>query len=198
MLLLLPLIKGLILTIWLRIRICSKKLTIALYRNIIKGMKAPRGGSTLRQVAYAQRILGAKGNSRKEIALNVGYSMSAANSVKSHIESKPGFHNAMAKLAKESNNSALSAMQEFKSRGFKDFSNKDLVGALNAIGGAWSKFNERGSKAQLTQSTPNRLRTVILQQVENQTVNNLPAGTDQPQEIIDVEVGEAQDDPNDF
>jgi hypothetical protein len=132
-------------------------------------MKAPRGGSTIRQTAYAQRVFGAQGVDKKSIALSVGYSPSCANSVKDHIENSEGFHNAMAKLANDSNNIALKVMEEFKARGFSNFSNKDLVGALNAIGQAWSKFNQLDPRKN-SEPTPNRLRTIILQQVENQTV----------------------------
>ena len=128
----------------------------------------PRG-SSLRQLAYARRIFGGQGITKKEIALDVGYSPNVANSIASHVESTAGFNNAMAILAVESNNLALAAMHEFKARGFEDFSNKDLVGVLNAIGNAWSKFNavkpERGDG-----QSGNKLRTVILQQVKNQTI----------------------------
>lgn len=131
-------------------------------------MNHPRKGSSPKQVAYARRVFGGQGVSKKQIALDVGYSPNVANSISSHIENKPGFNNAMAKLAVDSNNLALSAMHEFKARGFEDFSNKDLVGALNAIGNAWSKFNAVPKDQNGTPST-NRLRTVILQQIENQT-----------------------------
>lgn len=128
-------------------------------------------GSTMKQIAYARRIFGAEGKNKKQIALDVGYSPSVANSIAAHIENKPGFNNAMALLAADSNNLALAAMHEFKARGFADFSNKDLVGALNAIGSAWSRFNAVPKGEGGTPST-NKLRTVILQQIENQTVNN--------------------------
>ena len=125
----------------------------------------------MKQMAYAKRIWGGQGTNKKQTALDVGYSSNVSNSVSSHIENKPGFNNAMAALAIDSNNLALAAMHEFRARGFEDFSNKDLVGALNAIGNAWSKFNAEG-RAQPRQSQENnKLRTVILQQVENQTVN---------------------------
>ena len=121
----------------------------------------------MKQMAYARRLLGAKGTSKKDIALDVGYSPNVANSISSHIENKPGFNNAMAALALESNNLALAALHEFKSRGFEDFSNKDLVGALNAIGSAWSRFNKQGEGERPKREGQNKLRTVILQQVEN-------------------------------
>ena len=133
-------------------------------------MFVKRKGSSLKQLAYAKRLLGAQGTTKKDIALDVGYSPTTANSIKSHIEDKPGFNNAMAALALESNNLALAAMHEFKARGFEDFSNKDLIGALNAIGSAWARFNVvKPSKSD--NPNANKLRTVILQQVENQTIS---------------------------
>lgn len=135
--------------------------------------KINKNGSTPKQMAYARRIFGGQGVSKKQIALDVGYSRYSANSVVSKIENKPGFNNAMAKLAINSNNLALAAMAEFKARGFTDFSNKDLVGALNAIGNAWAKFNGpiRGKEDGQNAQNKNKLRTVIMQRVENQTIN---------------------------
>ncbi len=134
-------------------------------------------------MAYARRVFGGQGKCKKQIALDVGYSPNVANSISSHIENKPGFNNAMAALAVDSNNLALAAMHEFKARGFKDFSNKDLVGALNAIGSAWSRFNAPQGNKDGAPST-NRLRTVILQQVENQTVTNVPMDIVEPPVVV--------------
>ena len=131
-------------------------------------MKIGRRSTTIKQMAYAQRILGGQGQTKGEIALNSGYSANVSRSVKSHIEDKLGFHNAMSQLAVESNNLALAAMHEFKARGFEDFSNKDLIGALNAIGNAWSKFNDIPKDKNPDQGN-NKLRTIVLQQIENQT-----------------------------
>lgn len=146
-----------------------------------------RKGSTPKQLAYARRVFGAQGKDKKQIALDVGYSSNVARSVKSHIEDTQGFNNAMTALAKDSNNLALAAMHEFKARGFEDFSNKDLVGALNAIGGAWSRFNTVPKEKNNTESG-NKLRTVILQQIENQNVTNVKETPKEPTPpIIDVE-----------
>lgn len=140
-----------------------------------------KNGSTIKQMAYARRVFGGQGKCKKDIALDVGYSPTSANSVKSHIENKAGFNNAMAALAYDSNNLALAAMHEFKARGFKDFSNKDLVGALNAIGSAWSRFNAALNPPDKDKNpSTNRLRTVIMQRIENQTVHT------KPQQIIDM------------
>jgi hypothetical protein len=136
----------------------------------------PKRGTSMKQMAYARRVFAGQGENKKQIALDCGYSPNVANSVSSHIENKPGFNNAMARLAMDSNNLALAAMHEFKARGFEDFSNKDLVGALNAIGSAWSKFNAPARDPNAPAST-NRLRTVILQQIENQTITT---GNDAP------------------
>lgn len=153
----------------------------------------------MKQLAYARKLLGGEGSSKKQMALNSGYSSAVANSVSSHIEGKAGFNNAMAALAVDSNNLALAAMHEFKARGFKDFSNKELVGALNAIGNAWSKFNAE-PKDRNSSPSGNKLRTVIMQQVENQTLNTgevKDKKKKEPIEVVEVKVEEA-DDPMDF
>lgn len=150
-----------------------------------------KGECTPRQFAYANRLLGGKGTSKKEIALNVGYSPNAAKSVKSKIENTIGFHSAMQQLALDSNNLALAAMHEFKVRGFKDFSNKDLVGALNAIGGAWAKFNERG-KDRDDESKGNKLRTIVMQHIENQTMNNTTAIEQEAEKSEPIKVVDAE------
>lgn len=131
-------------------------------------------GSTLRQSAYAKRVWSAQGKTKKEIALDVGYTKNIANSVKSKIEDKRGFNNAVAKLAIESNSVALSVMAEFKARGFTEFSNKDLVGALNAIGNAWQKFNAvpKDQNDPNSKLGRNKLRTVILERVGNKTIRD--------------------------
>jgi hypothetical protein len=161
-------------------------------------MKAPRGGSTIRQMAYARRVFGGKGKCKKEIALDVGFSTNVSNSVASHIENTEGFHNAMKKLAVDSNNLALAAMEEFKARGFKKFTNGELTNALNAIGSAWSRFNnENRQKDNPNGGNTNRLRTVILQQIENQTMQTNTTQPVEVKKVIDIEEVK-KDDPNDF
>ena len=138
-------------------------------------MKISKKGSSLKQIAYARRIFGGQGKCKKQIALDVGYSPNVANSISSHIENQPGFHNAMAVLARDSNNLALEAMSEFKARGFKDFSNKDLVGALNAIGGAWSRFNAPLKEGN-GKTDGNKLRAIVVHQAEKE-MNEEPVAT---------------------
>lgn len=152
----------------------------------------------MKQMAYARRILGGQGKTKQQIALDAGYSTHTANSVSYHIESKKGFHNAMAALAVESNNLALAAMHEFKARGFEGFSNKELIGALNAIGSAWSRFNTIPNEKKYSESK-NRLRTVVLQQLE---ADNLPVREgkiveEPPKQQSKVEVADVEK-PMDF
>jgi len=153
-----------------------------------------KGKSTPKQIAYARRVWGGQGESKREVALDCGYPPSVANSVKSHIEDKDGFKAAMAALASESNNLAMEVMWEFKRRGLEGFGNQELVNAMRVISGAWEKFyaaqnpGERNPGGGSGQST-NRLRAVILQQVENQTVS-IPAETVSSATPVIVEVEE--------
>lgn len=155
--------------------------------------RTKKGQSTPRQVAYARRVFNGDGVSRKQIALDVGYPPSMANLVKEKIESTVGFNAAMMKLAADSNNVALAALHEFQVRGFSEFSNKDLVAALNAIGNAWAKFNERNKPREESESKGNKLRTIVMQHIENQTMNNTvpidqkEVKKSEPIKVVDVE-----------
>jgi hypothetical protein len=134
-------------------------------------MKKGSRKTSFKQMAYARRVFNGQGVNKKQIALDCGYSPNVANSISSHIENKPGFLNAVATLAAESNNMAMEVMAEFKARGLKEFTNQEMIGALNAIAGAWAKFNpEARARQQEGSQSTNRLRTVILNQIENQTV----------------------------
>ena len=155
-------------------------------------MNIAKNASTPRQAAYAKMVWSGNVRSKKQAALDVGFTQNVANSVVSKIESKPGFNNAIAKLAADSNCLALSIMAEFKSRGVKHFSDKDLISSLNAIAQAWDRFN----KGLIEQIKPpedngkNRLKTVILQRINNQTVNNAPPQPDP----VDAEFEEVEED----
>jgi hypothetical protein len=142
----------------------------------------PKNGSTNKQKIYALKSFAGEG-SKKQIALDAGYTLNAANSVKTKIENTTGFKNAMVDILKESDNVVLNVFAEFKSRGFKEFDNKELLGALSVITTAWSKFNEvdRGGEGKEKHS---KLRTIIMQQVENQTVNTLESPKEK---VIDAE-----------
>lgn len=142
---------------------------------------------TPKQRAYAEKVWGGKGQSKMEMALESGYSHNTANNVKEHVESGNGFKVAMAELARKSNNVAMAIMYEFERRGVDTFSDKDLIGAMNAISSAWSRFNAPLINNQGTEKG-NRLRTIILQQVESQTISSsAPAIVDAPPPPIDLD-----------
>lgn len=134
-------------------------------------VRISKTGSTMRQMAYARRVWGAKGEEKKYIALDVGYSPSMADKATEKIERTRGYNNAMAKLAQESNSIALQVMHELTARGFENYSNKDLVGALNAISGAWAKFNRTDAPKEAgNTSDSNRLRAIVIHQAEKEPV----------------------------
>lgn len=134
-------------------------------------MKRPARGSTVKQFAYAQNKLNGRGSTKKEVALLSGFSPSVARNARTKIESTEGYHNAMLELATKSNNLILAAFSEYQARGLKDFTNKDLNGALNAITGAWERIEKLRSPNRNTDPNQNPLRKVFMQRVENQTVN---------------------------
>ena len=104
-------------------------------------MKRCKGGYTLRQFNYARGIVGAT-KSKKEVALNAGYSKFVASCPQEKIENTEGFNNAMVVIAAEAGNLVLAVMHEYKARGLKNFSNSELNSAMNAISNAYSKFNK--------------------------------------------------------
>jgi hypothetical protein len=142
-----------------------------------------KGESTMRQEAYARRVFAAQGKSRKEIALDVGYSPSVASNAVSKIESKPGFQTAISKIAHESNEMALKVLSEMKSRPLEEFSNKDLNSTFSVITNAVEKFNPKIEQPMVGSG---RLRQVILNRIENQTINNAPL-------VEEIEIEEEDD-----
>lgn len=152
-------------------------------------MKRPQKGSTIKQYAYATRKLGGQGSSKKEIALLSGFSPSVANNAKNKIESTEGYHNAVAELAHKSNNLLLAVISQFEARGLTEFSNKDLVSALNAITHAWSTIDTKRAPDKMKTPQGNPLRGVFERRVETQTVTveEMPYQPSSPTDAIDLE-----------
>ncbi len=152
-------------------------------------MQRPKKGSTPKQYAYAQLKLTGGGRSKNEIARKAGFSPSVANNAKYKIETTEGYHNAMLALATESNNVLGAILAEYSARGLKDFSNKDLNGAVNAISSAWDRIEERRAPARNKTVEGNPLRRAVLQKVETQHIHITEAPASAPiQKPIDVEV----------
>lgn len=149
-------------------------------------MKRPRQGSTIKQVAYATRMMNGSAESKKEAALLSGYSMSIAENAKYKIESTEGYKNAMIVLHTRSNNLLNAIMHEFEVRGLEKFSNKDLVSALNAISGAWDKIDTKRAPNKMKTPEGNPLRAVLTRRTETATVEFQPE-TDSTREPANAE-----------
>jgi len=165
-------------------------------------MKRSRGGSTVKQYAYATRILGGQGSSKKEIAKLAGYAPSMAENAKHKIEETEGYKNAVIKLAAKSNNLLLAVMAEFEARGLKKFSNADLTKALNAISSAWDRVEKVRAPDNIRTPEGNPLRAVFTRRVETRTATIeevLPKETADAtkEKVTDVEISESED-PMDF
>jgi len=114
--------------------------------------------------------LSGQGGSKREIARKAGFSPSVANNAKYKIENTEGYQNAVIVLAHESNNLLLAILAEFKARGVKNFSTKDLIASLSAMTTAWDKIDNKRSPAKLKTPEGNPLRAVFTKRVETQTV----------------------------
>jgi len=134
-------------------------------------MKRPKTGSTKSQYIYAADRLGGSGKSKQDSALLAGFSLTVAKNAQNKIESTDGYKNAMYELATKSNNLLLGVLAEYERRGLKDFSNKDLTAATNAITKAWERIENKRALDANKDPENNSLRKIILQRVENQTVN---------------------------
>lgn len=179
-------------------------------------MKRPRSGSTPRQVAYATRVLNGEGRSKKEAAILSGYSTSVAENVKEKIESTEGYHNAMIQLATRSNNLMLAALHEFEARGLKDFTNAELIKALNAIGSAWERIEKQRNPNPNKLPEGNRLQGIFKRKTTVVETAEIPVpleaavpvareaefhekpADDPPHECSDMCNSPCEQDPNDF
>lgn len=164
-------------------------------------MKRPQKGSTVKQYAYATRRLNGQGGSKKEIALLSGYTQSMAENAKYKIEETEGYQNAVIKLATDSNNLLMAVMAEFKARGLGDFSNKDLVSALNAISSAWDRIDTKRAPNRMKTPEGNPLRAIFTKRSETQTVvveHGEAAASADKEEIKDAEFRESDHIDMDF
>lgn len=158
------------------------------------------------------RRLNGQGDTKKEMALMSGYSQTIAKNPASKIEKSEGYHNAVKELAAKSNNLLLGVMAEFEARGLKNFSNKDLNSALNAISGAWDRIEKTRAPNKLKTPEGNPLRAVFTERTRTATFESAPgeeaatANQDNPTdenvtdaEVVDDKVDKKKDygDPND-
>lgn len=137
---------------------------------------------------------------KKEAALLSGFSMSVAENAKHKIEETEGYQNAIIGLATESGNLLQAILAEFKARGIKNFSNTDLIKALNAITGAWEKIEAKRALPLMKTPEGNPLRAVFTKRVETQSVALEPALSEVPADAEEAVIrdAEVQDPDMDF
>lgn len=131
-------------------------------------MKRAKNGYTRKQYAYVQNSLDTN-KSKRQVALQSGFSPSVALSVKSKIESTEGYHNAMAKLASDAGNVALKVFHELQGRNLKDEKTETLLKAVTVLADAFDKFTPK-TKKEDESKRDNPLRAVILTAPDIKTV----------------------------
>ena len=139
-------------------------------------MKRTKNGYTTKQFAYAQNRLGAKGDTKKEIALASGYSLPVANSVVGKIESTEGYANALGALAMENGNVALKVYAELKNRDLSKIDFEKLLSSITILANAWSVYVPKNEK---TSEGGNKLREIVMARViESEKKDNDPTTVD--------------------
>lgn len=166
-------------------------------------MKRKKGGSTIKQVAYATRMMNGNASSKKEAALLSGFSLAVAENAKYKIESTEGYKNALLNMFTRSNNLLNAAMIEFELRGFSEFSNKDMVSALNAITAAWEKIDTKRAPNKMKTPEGNPLRAIFTERTRTAVIEPIPqpalskgAASAKEESVTDAEF--VEDDPDDF
>lgn len=131
-------------------------------------MRRTRNGFTNKQYAYAKKRLGGDNDTKRGTALAVGYAPSVANVATHHIEQTEGFDNAMAMLASESGNLMMQIYHQLKNKDLEKESVSTLLNAVTVVSQAWERFTP---KQKDTENTGNKLRSIVLNRIEHQTIN---------------------------
>ena len=98
-------------------------------------------GATKKQRAYAMGVLD-NHKSRRQVALQAGYSNTMANNPK-QIETSTGFKIAMAQQAYQAGNLVSGMMNELEARGFKDYNTSELLKGLDTISKVFERFKPK-------------------------------------------------------
>ena len=98
-------------------------------------------GATKKQRLYAQGVMD-NHKSRRQVALQAGYSNTMANNPK-QIETSTGFKIAMAQQAYQAGNLVSGMMNELEARGFKDYDTNQLLKGLDTISKVFERFKPK-------------------------------------------------------
>lgn len=137
-------------------------------------------GATKKQRAYAMGVLD-NHKSRRQVALEAGYSKTMADNPK-QIEESVGFKLAMAKQAYQAGMLVSGMMNEIEARGFKDYSTQDLMRGLDTI----SKVFERFAPKETTKDEGmSKAFSTIIDITPLQNKDNTPDTIDSTDSILD-------------
>ncbi|MES2408759.1 MAG: hypothetical protein V4509_00480 [Patescibacteria group bacterium] len=131
-------------------------------------MRRSKLGYTERQGAYAMNKLGGSDKSKTKIALRSGYAPSVAIHATEKIEDTEGYANAMSALASQNGNLALKVYYDLLHRDLSKESVKTLLDALTTLASAWQVYTP---KVKDENDNVNKLRSIVLNRIENQTIN---------------------------
>lgn len=98
-------------------------------------------GATKKQRAYVMGVLD-NHKSRRQVALEAGYSNTMANNPK-QIETSTGFKIAMSQQAYQAGNLVSGMMNELEARGFKDYDTNQLLKGLDTISKVFERFKPK-------------------------------------------------------
>ncbi len=98
-------------------------------------------GATKKQRLYAQGVMD-NHKSRRQVALQAGYSNTMANNPK-QIETSTGFKIAMSQQAYQAGNLVSGMMNELEARGFKDYDTNQLLKGLDTISKVFERFKPK-------------------------------------------------------
>ena len=129
-------------------------------------MRRTKNGYTIKQNAYAMRVWGGDGLSKRQIAKAVGYSQSTADHTKHRIENTEGYSNAIASIASQTGALAMKVFQEINRRDLTDVPLDKLLNAVSVIANAWKVYNPESEKA----NEPLQHKALLLQHIEHQTI----------------------------
>lgn len=156
-------------------------------------MYIKKNSSTPRQWAYARNKLAGAASTKRELAKISGYGNGVAHNTSNKIEKSKGYKNAITELSLQSNSLLLKVMGEFDRRDLEEFSNKDLVTALNSISSAWSKIDTQRQMNKNKNPENNPLRSIFMKRsgdtpkvIEAEEVTQIPI-EDKEEEVPRIE-----------
>jgi len=161
---------------------CLHKVLYMCYNGRV--MKRSRNGWTKRQMDYI-RITMNSDQSKYKSALQAGYSHATASHPGPRIEATEGFANARRAIALQAGEAVTAAVYEIVNhRDLSTISFENLLQMIKITADAMDKIAPTEQKTLQEQDTGNRLRTIVLQNVDTQNVIQSNNDTNTPEIVI--------------